>query len=95
MVGLQLNYNEFNLSTDEINGIKKLCNSFGVRPACSIDDETWPLNDEMITFDFGDDIKRKAAFKRGMLRLLRNNTNLGTTERIPDHRRVSCPWVET
>lgn len=96
MVGLQLRYNEYNLTMDEIVEIKQLCNSFGVRPVCSIDYDEINSNNEMITFDFGADIKRKDAFKRGLLRLLDNNINLGHTPRRPDYNhRAACPWVQS
>ena len=98
MVGLILSYNDFNVTTDEILNIKKLCNSFGIHPACSIDNSG--INEQKIVFDFGNDIKRKDVFKRGLMRLLKHTEDLGYISyigrklpRLYYIRRTSCPWI--
>lgn len=99
MVGLKLSHDDFNLTTDEIFKLKKLCNSFGIRPVCSIDSSS--VNEQKIVFDFGNDIKRQDVFKHGLMRVI---------EHIEDHsdisyigrklprlyytRLTSCPWVQ-
>ena len=99
MVGLKLSYNDFNVTTDEILNIKKLCNSFGIRPVCSIDNSG--INEQKIVFDFGNDIKRKDVFKRGLMRLLKHTEDLGDIRpnighklsRLHYTRRTPCPWI--
>ena len=98
MVGLQLSHDDANLTTDEMFKIKRLCNSFGIRPVCSIDASR--VNEQKIEFYFGCDIKRLNVFKRGLMRMI---------EHIEDHsdisyigrklprlyytRRTPCPWI--
>ena len=99
MVGLQLSHDDFNLTTDEIFKIKKLCESFGIRPVCSINNSG--INEQKIVFDFGDDIKRKNVFKRGIMRLLEHIEDRGDIipnmrhklPRLYYTRRTLCPWV--
>ena len=101
MVGLQLSHDDFNLTTDEIFKIKKLCDSFGIHPVCSIDNSG--VNEQKIRFNFGCDTKRKEVFKRGMMRLLKHTEDRGDIipnirhklPRLYYTRRISCPWVQS
>lgn len=99
MVGLILSHDDFNLTTDEIFKIKRLCNSFGIRPVCSIDNTG--VNEQKIRFNFGYDIKRLNVFKRGLMRLIEHIEDRGVLEsyigrklpRLYYTRRTSCPWI--
>ena len=99
MVGLQLSHDDANLTTDETFKIKRLCDSFGIRPVCTID--TSGVNEQMIEFNFGYDIKRLNVFKRGLMRLIEHIEDRGVPEsyigrklpRLHYTRRTSCPWI--
>lgn len=98
MVRLQLSHDDFNVTTDEIVKIKKLCNSFGIRPVCSIDNSG--INEQKIEFYFGCDIKRLNVFRRGLMRRIEHieyHSDISyigrKLPRLYYIRRTSCPWI--
>ena len=98
MVRLKLSYNDFNVTTEEISQIKKLCNSFGIHPVCSIDASR--VNEQKIEFYFGCDIKRLNVFKRGLMRMIEHIEDRSDISyigrklpRLYYTRRTPCPWI--
>jgi len=84
MVGCELRINFDMLQEDTKQDIKYLCRKYNIKPVCR---STGGLDN--MSFDFGDDIESRDAFRQEMSILL-DVPNAGVRRRVFGYR-VQCP----